>query len=129
MHVGHRLDYPRSTLPNGEGPPDCSPEMADQVDRGVKQLLASAYEEAKDILLAHRAELDTVAAALVKRESLDNAEFLRLLSLREATETPSRRSSSRNRPRHRPAVSATPRSPTFGEAVPPEMVDLATLAQ
>jgi ATP-dependent Zn protease len=85
IHVGHRLDYPRSMLPNGEGPLDCSPEMADQVDREVKQLLASAYEEAKGILLAHRAELDTVAAALVERESLDKAEFLRLLGLPEAT--------------------------------------------
>jgi cell division protease FtsH len=85
MHVGHRLDYPRSTLPNGEGPLDCSPEMADQVDREVKQLLATAYEEAKGILLAHRGELDTVAAALIERESLDKAEFLRLLGLPEAT--------------------------------------------
>jgi cell division protease FtsH len=86
MHVGHRLDYPRPMLPNGDGPLDCSPELADEVDREVKQLLATAYQEAKRLLAAHRAELDTVAAALIERESLDKAEFLALLGLpQEAT--------------------------------------------
>jgi cell division protease FtsH len=83
IHVGRRFDHPGSVLPDGQGNLDCSSELADQVDREVKHLLESAYEEAKGILLAHRTELDTVAAALVERESLDKAEFLRLLGMAE----------------------------------------------
>ena len=60
---------------------DCSPETADQIDREVKRLLDTAYQEAKAILLEHRAQLETVAAALFERETLDRAGLLELLGL------------------------------------------------
>ena len=60
---------------------DCSPETADQIDREVKRLLDTAYQEAKAILLEHRQQLETVAAALFERETLDRAGLLELLGL------------------------------------------------
>ena len=65
-----------AALPNGVAPPDCSPEMADQIDREVRRMLDAAYTEAEEILLEHREQLDTVAAAVVERETLDKAAFL-----------------------------------------------------
>ena len=62
-----------SFLPGGDSRLDCSEALADQIDREVKQLLDAAYVEAKNILLAHREPLDTVAKALIERETLKQA--------------------------------------------------------
>jgi cell division protease FtsH len=79
IHCGQRPDFfPLRSL-DGAGRRDCSPETSDQIDREVKRLLDTAYEEAKAILQAHRRQLDTVAAALFERESLDRAGLLELL--------------------------------------------------
>ncbi len=79
IHCGQRPDLLPLRSLDGVGRRDCSPETADLIDREVKRLLDTAYEEAKAILLAHRPQLDTVAAALFERESLDRAGLLELL--------------------------------------------------
>ena len=79
IHCGQRPDFLPLRSLDGAGRRDCSPETADLIDREVKRLLDTAYEEAKAILLAHRPQLDTVAAALFERESLDRAGLLELL--------------------------------------------------
>ena len=87
IHCGHRFDgYPHAIQPNGEGHMDCSPETADQIDREVKGLLDAAYQEARQILLEHRGELDKVAGALIDRESLDKSEFLKLIGRPEVAD-------------------------------------------
>jgi cell division protease FtsH len=58
---------------------DCSEQTARDIDQEVKNILNSAYGEAKAILGQHRGELDRVAAALLDRESLDEKAFKRLL--------------------------------------------------
>jgi cell division protease FtsH len=63
---------------------DCSPHTAELIDGQVRQLLDSAYGEAKRILTEHRDQLEVVARELLKRETLDAAAFNRLLN-----ETPS----------------------------------------
>ena len=58
---------------------DCSPHTAEIIDQQVKQLLATAYTEAKRILTDHRDQLERVARELLKRETLDAAAFNELL--------------------------------------------------
>ena len=80
IHCGHRTQgLMNPFLPNGDARLDCSEALADQIDREVKQLLDSAYSEAKNILLAHRELLEVVAKALVERETLNKPEFLALI--------------------------------------------------
>jgi cell division protease FtsH len=58
---------------------DCSEETAREIDQEVKRLLDRCYAEAKDILSAHRDQLELVALELLKRETLDRQAFYRLL--------------------------------------------------
>ena len=81
IHCGQRPDPFIGRSLDGATRRDCSPETADQIDREVKRLLDTAYQEAKAILLEHRQQLETVAAALFERETLDRAGLLELLGL------------------------------------------------
>jgi cell division protease FtsH len=58
---------------------DCSEQTAREVDEEVKQILDRVYAEAREILTLHRAQLDGVAAELLKRETLDAASFYKLI--------------------------------------------------
>jgi len=53
---------------------EISERTAELVDTELKRVLGEAYERARQILLAHRATLDRVAAALLERETLDREE-------------------------------------------------------
>jgi cell division protease FtsH len=64
---------------------DCSPHTAEIIDQQVKELLATAYGEAKQILSDHRDELEAVARELLERETLDAATFQRLLGAGQPT--------------------------------------------
>ena len=69
VHCGHRQP---AFLPaaNGAMQRDCSEQTAHQIDVEVKQILDSAYREAKRILTDHRETLEAIAAALLgKRDS------------------------------------------------------------
>lgn len=56
-----------------------SPEMQAAIDREVKKLLDVAYKKALEILRKYRKKLDVVAAALVKKETLEGEEFESLM--------------------------------------------------
>jgi cell division protease FtsH len=58
---------------------DCSEQTAREIDEEVKHLLDCCYVEAKEILTLHRDQLERIAAELFQRESLDGAEFYRLV--------------------------------------------------
>jgi cell division protease FtsH len=58
---------------------DCSEQTAREIDEEVKKILGQAYAEAKEILLAHRDQLDLVAGKLLEQETLDAKTFQRLL--------------------------------------------------
>lgn len=68
---------------DGSGPGvfqrDCSEQTAREIDQEVKKILADAYVAAKEILEAHRGQLDHVAAKLLKHETLDEKTFQELL--------------------------------------------------
>lgn len=58
---------------------DCSEQTAREIDEEVKAILDRAYSEAKEILHAHRDQLETITLELLKRETLDAETFNRLL--------------------------------------------------
>jgi cell division protease FtsH len=58
---------------------NCSPETARQIDEEIAEILAGAYADAKNILLSHRRELDLLAAELLKRETIEEADFKAIL--------------------------------------------------
>lgn len=50
-----------------------------KIDEEVKKILETAYDLATKILKEHRTQLDRVAQQLIKKESLDDVEFLKLV--------------------------------------------------
>jgi cell division protease FtsH len=60
---------------------DCSEETAREIDKEVKTILDRAYEEAIEILKAHRDDLEKVVEELRKSETLDAKAFYGLIGL------------------------------------------------
>ena len=67
---------------------DCSEETARDVDQEVKKILDRCYVEAKEILQAHRDQLELVASELLKHESLDRHAFYTLIGKPEPKDIP-----------------------------------------
>jgi cell division protease FtsH len=90
-------------LPGADGSfqRDCSEQTAELVDGEVKRILDRAYAEAKDVLTAHRDQLERVTSELLKCETLDAAAFNRLLGCPAFEESP-----------RQPTVEAAPESLT-----------------
>ena len=63
-----------------------SEEVAAKIDREVSALLEKCYETAKQILRDNRDKLDALAAALLKHETLNRAEFLSVMDNGEVAE-------------------------------------------
>jgi cell division protease FtsH len=62
---------------------DCSEQTAREIDEEVKAFLDRCYAEAKEILQTHRDQLETVAAELLQRETLDRETFYGLIGKSE----------------------------------------------
>jgi cell division protease FtsH len=60
--------------------PDYSQEIAFEIDKEVRRLIDSAFDRAKVIIESHRSQLDTMAQALIDRETLDKDELAAILS-------------------------------------------------
>ena len=59
--------------------PDYSNEIARQIDDEVRRIVEDAHQRARDILSEHRSSLDSISEILVKRETIEKAEFEGLL--------------------------------------------------
>ncbi len=57
---------------------DYSESVAQEIDKEVRQLVNSAYQKAKSILIKHREQLDAVAQRLLELETISRDEFERL---------------------------------------------------
>jgi cell division protease FtsH len=68
-------------LPGADGTfqRDCSERTAEEIDNEVKKILNQAYNRAKEILQAHRDQLELVTKSLLESETLDSQAFNRLL--------------------------------------------------
>jgi len=84
--LAHCAQRPGAFLGAGDAPlqRDCSEQTAWEIDEEVKAILARAYAEARRCLRRHRDELERVTAELLKRETLDGAEFRRLIATEES---------------------------------------------
>ena len=69
----------QSAFLDGQMQRDCSEATARDIDEEVKVLLDQAYAKAKQILSAHRDQLEKIATELLKKEALDAKEFYRLV--------------------------------------------------
>ena len=78
IHAGSR---PAMYLPGAEpvAAENLSSQTARDVDNEVKKILDNAYRAAKQILADHREQLETVARELIRRETIDETEFMQLL--------------------------------------------------
>ncbi len=72
------LDSPNNEVFLGGGwtnRSEYSDDIAAQIDREVREILAQAYQKAKSILTEHRELMDRLSDTLVERETLDGDEF------------------------------------------------------
>jgi cell division protease FtsH len=83
---------------------DCSERTAEEIDEEVKKILQQAYNRAREILEAHRDQLELVTKTLLENETLDAQTFNRLLGRPPKEEE--------NRPA--PAVDMAPHSANAG---------------
>ena len=58
---------------------DYSEETARVIDHAIKNLVFNSYNQAKDLLTTHRAQLEALAQALLEKETLDSPEIDRIL--------------------------------------------------
>jgi cell division protease FtsH len=59
--------------------PDYSDDVAREIDDEVRRIVEAAHQRARDILTEHRESLGAISEVLVKRETLEKAEFEALL--------------------------------------------------
>jgi cell division protease FtsH len=68
---------------------DFSEETARVIDHAIKNLVFNSYNQARDLLTAHRAQLEALAQALLDKETLDSPEIDRILdSFKQPAEPP-----------------------------------------
>ena len=59
---------------------DFSEKKSEEIDNEVYEILAGKYREAKELLLDNRAKLDSIAEALLERETLDGKALAALMT-------------------------------------------------
>ena len=55
------------------------PDIEKEIDEEISEILTAKYDEARQLLLDHRAALDAIAIALLERETLERSELEALL--------------------------------------------------
>jgi cell division protease FtsH len=59
--------------------PDYSDDVAREIDAEIRRIVEEAHQVARDILSQRRHELDTTSEILLRRETIDREQFLKLL--------------------------------------------------
>jgi len=60
--------------------PDYSDEIAREIDDEIRRVVEAAHQRARDILTEHRDSLDLISEILVRRETIEKAEFEALIN-------------------------------------------------
>jgi cell division protease FtsH len=63
------------------GPRPYGEQTAQRIDVEVQRIVDECHQQAKDLLAAHRAQLDALVRALLERETLDQREILEVTGL------------------------------------------------
>jgi cell division protease FtsH len=66
--------------------PDYGGDIAREIDNEIRRVVESAHQRAKDILTEHRDRLDTISEILIRRETIERAEFAALLDGKSESE-------------------------------------------
>jgi cell division protease FtsH len=66
--------------------PDYSDDVAREIDDEIRRIVEEAHQVARDILLAHRSELDLASDVLMRRETIEREQFIQLLDGRTEEE-------------------------------------------
>jgi cell division protease FtsH len=59
--------------------PDYSDEIAREIDDEIRRIVESSHQQAKDILSNYRQSLEKLSEVLIKRETIEKAQFEALL--------------------------------------------------
>ncbi|MCL6441300.1 MAG: ATP-dependent zinc metalloprotease FtsH [Thermoleophilum sp.] len=59
--------------------PDYSDEIAREIDDEIRRIVEEAHRRARQVLEEHRAELDRLSEILIRRETIEREQFLKLL--------------------------------------------------
>jgi cell division protease FtsH len=59
--------------------PDYSDDVAREIDDEIRRIVEEAHQVARDILAAHRADLDLTSDILMRRETIEREQFIQLL--------------------------------------------------
>jgi cell division protease FtsH len=59
--------------------PDYSDDIARDIDAEIRRIIDEAHQRARDILVEHRHDLDALSDVLLRRETIEREEFIRLL--------------------------------------------------
>lgn len=97
---------------------DYSEEVAAQIDREVKRMLAECYERTKKLLEDHRAQLDALVSALLTHETLSRKEFLAVMA---GEELPPPEPTAADKPQPTPDIPPMEEKPAV---VPPEKPEI-----
>ena len=65
-----------------------SEQVAASIDQEMKRIITESYNRAEEIIRTHRDKLDAVVQALLEKETLEAADFERLMASGEDPETP-----------------------------------------
>jgi cell division protease FtsH len=65
-----------------------SEQVAASIDQEMKGMITEAYNKAEEIIRTHREKLDAIVEALLEKETLEAADFERLLASGEDPEIP-----------------------------------------
>ena len=95
---------------------DYSEEVAAQIDREVKRLLAECYAKAVKLLEDHRKEMDNVVNALLAEDTLSRKEFVALMN---GEKLPARRRAIRVSPQPTPEIPPQEEKPVTPPEKPP----------
>src|SRR5881409_1325897 len=60
--------------------PDYSDDVAREIDAEIRRIVEEAHQAARDILTAHRQDLDVTSEVLLRRETIEAEQFQRLLN-------------------------------------------------
>ena len=60
--------------------PDYRDDMARVIDAEIRRIIEEAHQRARDILVEHRGELESLSGILLRRETIEREEFLALLA-------------------------------------------------
>jgi cell division protease FtsH len=66
--------------------PDYSDDLARTIDSEIRRIIEEAHQRARDILVEHRADLESLSQILLRRETIERTEFIALLEGRPEDE-------------------------------------------